>query len=132
MPRIPDWVTWQQAELLMQPALIRVVDNLRKHLENSPWSGTYEDIQVPYPGHGICLCREGQEVTLNLWHLCYQVCFLNYHPDLDEDGSQVVTIDLQLLDPEGTVNWLALEEKTQTLIGAIFRNLETRAEGGRD
>ncbi len=33
-------------ERLMQPALIRVVDNLRKALEASDWQGHYEEIQL--------------------------------------------------------------------------------------
>ena len=45
-PRITDSVTWQQAELLMQPAFIRVIDNLRKHLDESAWQGTYRDVMI--------------------------------------------------------------------------------------
>jgi len=36
---------WQQLELLMQPALIRLIDNIRKQLERSDWSGTYRTIE---------------------------------------------------------------------------------------
>ncbi len=46
MPKFSDVATWQQAEQLMQPAFIRLVDNLRKQLEQSPWKGTYEDVQL--------------------------------------------------------------------------------------
>jgi len=40
-----DSHTWQQVELLMQPALIRLIDNIRKQLERSDWSGTYRTIE---------------------------------------------------------------------------------------
>ncbi|MEL6602708.1 MAG: hypothetical protein AAFP20_05715, partial [Cyanobacteria bacterium J06614_10] len=32
-----------EVEQLMQPALIRVIDNIRKQLEDSSWQGTYEE-----------------------------------------------------------------------------------------
>ncbi|MEL6902741.1 MAG: hypothetical protein AAFP07_17505 [Cyanobacteria bacterium J06606_4] len=32
-----------EMEQLMQPALIRVIDNIRKQLEDSSWQGTYEE-----------------------------------------------------------------------------------------
>uniref|UniRef100_UPI00312C71B2 hypothetical protein n=1 Tax=Escherichia coli TaxID=562 RepID=UPI00312C71B2 len=45
-PKITNSVTWQQAELLMQPAFIRVVDNIRKQLDESAWKGTYKVVLV--------------------------------------------------------------------------------------
>jgi len=47
-PKFKDITAWEQAQLLMQPAFIRVLDNLRKQLENSLWKGTYTEIQDPY------------------------------------------------------------------------------------
>ncbi len=44
-PKFKDITAWEQAQLLMQPAFIRVLDNLRKQLENSLWKGTYTEIQ---------------------------------------------------------------------------------------
>jgi len=35
-----------QVEQLMQPALIRVIDNLRKQLDESDWKGEYEETLV--------------------------------------------------------------------------------------
>jgi hypothetical protein len=43
-PQIPDLETWNQAELLLQPAFIRLLDNFRKALENSQWQSHYQDI----------------------------------------------------------------------------------------
>lgn len=39
-------IVLQQAALLLQPALIRLIDQLRKHLERSPWQGDYETQEV--------------------------------------------------------------------------------------
>ena len=47
MPKFRDLAVWQQAEQLMQPAFIRVVDNIRKQLEQSlTWRGSYEETIV--------------------------------------------------------------------------------------
>ena len=43
-PQINDIETWKQAELLLQPAFIRLLDNFRKILEPSDWESRYEDI----------------------------------------------------------------------------------------
>ena len=48
-PRITDPVAWQQAELLMQPAFIRIIDHIRKHLDESAWRGTYENVLIWSP-----------------------------------------------------------------------------------
>ena len=45
-PKITDPLTWQQAEILMQPAFIRVIDNIRKLLDSSSWTGTYRDVLI--------------------------------------------------------------------------------------
>ncbi len=119
-PIITNSVAWQQAELLMQPAFIRVVDNIRKHLDASPWTGTYHDVLIwpanttdetkaivtgllqemetgtpaqvddiretlaglpmPHPGYHLRLQRQEEHVSVDLWELCYQVCFLDYSP----------------------------------------------------
>lgn len=44
-PKINDLTTWNQAELLMQPAFIRLIDNFRKAVEGTSWASRYEDLQ---------------------------------------------------------------------------------------
>lgn len=142
----------------MQPAFIRVVDNIRKHLDVSPWTGTYHDVLVwpagtteetkaivtellqemetatpdrgdvireylarmpmPHPGYHLRLQRQGQEVSIDLWELCYQICFLNYTPE-----QEVADIDTSLIDERGEVDWLRLEAKTKETVGEVFANL---------
>ncbi|MBC6481487.1 MAG: hypothetical protein GDA56_30750 [Hormoscilla sp. GM7CHS1pb] len=123
-PKITDMVAWQQAELLMQPALLRVVDNIRKQLENSDWTGTYEDVQTPIPGYNLCLQHQDQQIDVDVWELCYEVCFRDYkaHSQLE---SQEVAIDSSLLDITGDVDWQRLEAKTQAIISALFASLPT-------
>lgn len=157
-PKISNSVAWQQAELLMQPAFIRVVDNIRKLLEESPWKGTYQDVLIwpagtnvktqeivtkflqeletatpeqadelretlsrlptPYPGYHLCLQRQEQKVSIDLWELCYQVSFLDYSP-----GDEAVNIDTSLIDEIGDVDWQRLDAKVKELVEQVFANL---------
>ena len=47
-PKFADNAAWQQANLLMQPALIRTIDNIRKFLEaeTMQWRGEYREFAV--------------------------------------------------------------------------------------
>ncbi|MBD2778309.1 hypothetical protein [Iningainema tapete] len=157
-PKITNSVAWQQAELLMQPAFIRVVDNIRKLLEVSAWKGTYQDVLIwpagtteetkvvvtklleeletatpeqaleirealarlpmPHPGYHLCLQRQEQTVQIDMWHLCYQVCFNNY-----QAGDEAVEIDTSLIDETGDVDWQRLDAKAKQLVEQVFANL---------
>lgn len=121
-PQFADTLAWQQAELLMQPAFIRLVDNLRKQLDASVWQGTYKEIQDPYPQYHLCLQHQDHSVTLDLWELCYQICFCDYKPDLSTER-RLVEIDTELIDEMGDVDWERLDAKTQQVLHHIFTNL---------
>jgi hypothetical protein len=170
MPKFTNTIAWQQAELLMQPVFIRVIDNLGKQLESSDWKGTYEDTPIwathvsdevkalviqlreqlaiatpaqaieieealarlPQPAPGYVLRLEKGErpdgtqrqVTIDIWQLCYQVCFRNYSPMLNAiDDNLTVEIDTDLIDPTGDVDWLNLDTKAKQLIQQIFSSL---------
>ncbi|MBW4583096.1 MAG: hypothetical protein KME42_26305 [Tildeniella nuda ZEHNDER 1965/U140] len=170
MPKFQDLATWQQAEQLMQPAFIRLIDNLRKQLEQSTWRGTYEEVQVwaedvnaatqfkvaqlqaeletasaeeaiaiesaltalpsPYPGYHLHLQKQECNVTVDLWNLCYQICFQDYdaaigtsHVPGESGSSQGVKIDGALFDEAGDIDWHRLDQKTQHLVEQTFANL---------
>ncbi len=55
---------------------------------------------------------------MDLWDLCYQVCFVDYSPE-----NVLVDIDTNLLDEFGEVDWQYLESKTKGLVQRIFDNL---------
>ncbi|MEI3652278.1 MAG: hypothetical protein V6D39_20365 [Dolichospermum lemmermannii FEM_B0920] len=162
-PKITNSTSWQQAEILMQPAFIRVIDNLRKQLDISDWKGTYQDVltwpanttdetkalvtqlvqemetatpiqveeirktlaslPMPHPGYNLLLQRHGEQVNIDLWDLCYQVCFLNYSPE-----NTAVDIDTSLIDEYGDVDWQYLENKTQILVEQVFASLAILGE----
>jgi hypothetical protein len=157
-PKITSSIAWQQAELLMQPTFIRVVDNVRKLLENSSWKGTYHNVltwaagtseetkaivtqmvqeletatpeqaeqiretlaklPTPHPGYHLCLQRQEQQVNVDLWELCYQVCFVEYN--LSDD---TVDIDTSLIDESGDVEWNLLDRKAFRVVEEMFANL---------
>ncbi|MEB3225294.1 MAG: hypothetical protein VKJ86_05760 [Synechococcus sp.] len=123
-PKFKTRKAWHQAELLLQPAFIRVVDNFRAQLEDSPWTGEYEDLQDPYPGYLLRLKKDAVETTVNIWDLCYQICFQEYPTTTIVGDSCTVDIDTTLLEDSGAVDWQALEAKTQRLVTEIFTALE--------
>ncbi len=156
-----------QANQLMQPCLIRVIDNIRKHTETLDWRSEYieqarwpatatadqrqrvrdlagqlsaaspaaaEEIrqqlsQLPTPtpayelkltqGPGVALGEdaaavaspeEARTVTLDVWELCFGVCFSDYQPQ------HPVAVDPTLLYDDGEVNWMALDDKAKALV----------------
>jgi hypothetical protein len=167
MPKFRDMTAWRQAELLMQPAFIRLIDNITKQLNESQWNGKYEDVPVwaesvsqsvratvmelraelatasgdraaaieqaleqlpaPFPGYYLCLTDQDQQVTFDLWQLCYQICFQNYQPDHDRSDAIApeVEIETSLLDDTGEVDWNRLDDKAKQVVEQVFASLPT-------
>lgn len=164
-PKITNTTAWQQAELIMQPAFIRIVDHIRKQLEVSDWKGTYENVliwpdgttdetkarvtqliqqlegaslekeaeieqaitqlPIPQPAYHLCLQHKDlPQVDVDLWELCYQVCFHNYNPVSDASASNAVEIDTSLIEDEtGDVDWQRLDTKVGDVVEQVFANL---------
>lgn len=147
------------ADQLMQPALIRVVDNIRKCLETSEWRGDYQETQLwpegieasqmqrvkalqarlatatpeeadtlraqlmalpqPFPGYELHLTRDHQVRVVDVWELCYCVCF-----EVFPAPQGTVTVDASLVDTDvNDVDWLALDEKAKSLVNDVFKQL---------
>lgn len=164
MPKFATTLAWQQADLLMQPVFIRVIDNIGKRLDQSLWKGTYQESpvwaegvteetkaivtqlqqqlaialpeQIPeieaalaqlpqsHPGYVLCLQHGDRRVTIDIWQLCYQICFRNYSPVLNAMDSELkVEIDAALIDETGDVDWIQLDAKAKQLIDQIFSSL---------
>ena len=130
-PIFKNSTDWEQADYLMQPSLIRVIDNLRKKLEESIWKETYIEIEQPYPGHQLQLTYQDHQYAIALWDICFQVCFLDYQAPMLEvgenivDQEQEVTIDTNLFGETGEIDWQKLETKTQQIIDQLFTSLPT-------
>lgn len=124
-PKFKNTLAWEQAEMLLQPALIRILDHVRKQLETTTWKATYNNVETPIPGYELCLERNDISVCVDLWELCFQVCFLNYtatHAGLE---SQDVDIDTTLIDETGDVDWQSLDNKAKMLVDRVFADLPT-------
>jgi hypothetical protein len=156
----------------MQPAFIRLLDNLRKQLEQSTWKGDYEevplwgagvsqevqaqvaelraqlakaisptevatlekalaDLPTPFPGYLLHLSQGEQRVTLDIWELCYQICFRDYDTNtgtsrprgFGQSQGTSVEVDTTLFDGVGEVDWNHLEDKTRNLVERLFAGL---------
>ena len=127
-PTFKDRLAWEQAQVLMQPAMLRVVDNIRKEIESSNWKGTYKEVTEPIPGYHLCLTRADDRVEVDVWELCYKVCFVEYEP-IQHIFSQVdksaypVEIDTRLIDDFGEIDWQLLESKAQQSVRKVFSTL---------
>lgn len=165
-PKFADTESWERAQLLMQPSFIRLIDNIRKALDESDWTGTYEESAVwaedvseetktrvqllqqqlatasgddvaeleqalarlpqPFLSYQLCLKKGDRHVKIDLWPLCYQICFRNYSPPFNLSDEQPVEIDTRLIDEEtNDVDWTALDTKTKQIIDQLFANLPT-------
>jgi hypothetical protein len=165
-PKFADSESWQKADMLMQPALIRTIDNIRKRLESeTTWQGEYREFpiwpegvteetqaklallqqelktatpeqvdaiedalaQIPrsMPGYELVLTHPQQvdaPVVVNLWELCYRVCFLN--PDAVIAGTEVVQVDEGLIEADTQeVDWPQIDKKSHAIVDAIFAEL---------
>lgn len=127
-PTFKTTLAWEQAQLLMQPAMLRIVDNIRKELESSDWKGKYKEVSAPIPGYHLCLTRSDYQVEIDVWELCYKVCFQEYEPvkhifSLENEAAYPVEIDTRLIDELGEVDWQLLESKAQHSVRKVFSTL---------
>lgn len=127
-PTFKTRLAWEQAEVLMQPAMLRIVDNIRKELESSDWKGTYKEVNAPIPGYHLCLTRSDYEIEIDLWELCYKVCFQEYEPiqhifSQEDESACPVEIDTRLIDDLGELDWQLLELKAQQSVRKVFNTL---------
>jgi len=79
---------------------------------------TLVPLPMPHPGYHLHLQRQEEKVSIDLWELCYQVCFSNYSPE-----NETADIDTSLIDEWGDVDWQGLENKTKELVELVFANL---------
>jgi hypothetical protein len=135
-PKFANELAWQQAEMLMQPAYIRLVDQIRRYTETSKVDVSYEEVTEPYPSNILILrCSDrakltekgDRELRADIWELCFQVCFTNYE-EMQQGREEFATIDRELFDLESQeVDWQKLDEKAQGAIGQIFTRFKLLA-----
>jgi hypothetical protein len=124
VPKFANELAWQQAEFLMQPIYIRIIDRIRQQGESSTWQVSYEEVRDPHPINYLCLQSQERQLKFDIWDLCYQVCFVNYYGSHGESESQTVEIDTSLIDLEaGIPDWHRLDNKAKDVVANVFDNL---------
>ncbi len=120
-PKFATELAWQQAELLMQPAYIRLVDQIRRQTEeNEDIPVSYIEVTEPYPSNLLCLTKDNQELRVDIWELCFQVCLINFD-EIRQYPEQAAQIDEHLFDPDSTeVDWTKLDNKAQAAVAQVF------------
>jgi hypothetical protein len=129
-PKFANEQAWHQAEILMQPAYIRLVDQIRRQTEaqEQEIKVSYQEVTEPYPSNLLCLQARSPATTphppqlcVDIWDLCFQVCFVSYEPLAAEQSEQLVEIDLSLFDPDNQeVDWPKLDAKAQAAVQKVF------------
>jgi hypothetical protein len=124
IPRFVDRLAYEQAELLLQPIYIRLVDCIRRQSETSALTVSYEEVQMPQQTNYLCLQSGDRRLRYDLWDLCYQVCFLDYYGSHGELETQVVAIDTSLIDLEATApDWQRIDDKAKSVVTRAFDSL---------
>ena len=135
-PKFATEQAWQQAEILMQPAYIRLVDQIRRQTEEheDEIKVSYEEVTDPYPSNLLCLQPKMNAnnpghtgnnpaqplLKVDIWDLCFQVCFVSYEP-IANQSEQPVVIDTSLFDPSNQeVDWNKLDNKAKATISQVF------------
>ena len=155
---------WECTNTLMQPAFIRLLDNIRKLTDElSSWKTSYreelvwepevseeergrigllqqelktttdndraydieqilETLPKPYPAYEWRLEYIDEVVTIDVWELCYKICFT---ADFNPQSEAAAKVDRLLFEEDGEVDWTRLDEKAKQLVMAVLSQLPT-------
>jgi hypothetical protein len=156
--------------LLLQPALIRLIDQLRQQMTAASWSWSYDTVELwpdtvssevrsqyttmlqaletasdeeaemiqdvletilhPVPLYRLDISLDGVDYQFNLWELCYQICLKEYVPNLsnmtvESPNLDKQTLDLDLYESSGEVDWARLNEKAKTVVSMLMIQLKS-------
>ena len=63
------------------------------------------------------ITHDGETSVLDIWQLCFQVCFSNYR---QQSPAQ---IDTDLLDGGDDIDWIALDEKARARVDTTLQQI---------
>lgn len=115
-----------------------LVTDLRNQLEGASGDRAEEIQQAlaqlpsPYPGHQLCLTQGSNQSCVDLWELCYRICFRDYDVEtgtsrnrgFGQAPSEGVEVDTSLFDETGDVDWNRLDDKAQKIVDQVFETLQ--------
>ena len=161
-PSFETPIDWERTNILMQPAFIRLLDNIRKLTDElSGWKTSYreelvwdsevseaergrigllqqelktttdndrahdieqilETLPKPYPAYEWRLERGDEVITIDVWELCYKICFTT---DFNPQREAAAKVDLALFEEDGEVDWTRLDEKAKQLVMVVLSQL---------
>lgn len=119
-----------------------LVTDLRNQLEGASGDRvdeiqqTLSTLPSPYPGHQLCLSYGSNQFCVDLWELCYRICFRDYDVEtgtsrnrgFGKPPSEGVEVDVMLFDETGDVDWNRLDEKAQKVVDQVFKKLQQEWE----
>lgn len=114
-----------QAEVLnLMDRIEAVEESDRLELEQQ-----LEALPQPISVYLLHLTKGAQARTLNLWEMCYQICLMDYIPQLERPTFEDIPLeelspDEALLDEAGEVDWPRLDLKTAQVVQSAFESLE--------
>lgn len=131
-----DSVIWTEG---VDEATKAEVMQLRQELETAEGDRVTEidralaQLPAPYPGYQLRLTQGSNHVCVDLWELCYRICFRDYDVEsgtsrnrgFGQPPSQGVDVDTTLFDETGEVDWNRLDDKAQKLVNQLFAELPT-------
>jgi hypothetical protein len=116
-----------QAEVLyLMDRIEAAEDSDRPELEHQ-----LEALPQPISVYLLHLAKAEQARTLNLWEMCYQICLIDYVPQLERPTFvdiplEEISPDHTLFDEAGEVDWSRLDLKTAQVVQSAFEALEHR------
>jgi hypothetical protein len=114
-----------QAEVLdLMDRIEAVEESDRPELEQQ-----LEALPQPISVYLLHLTKGDWTRTLNLWEMCYQICLMDYVPQLERPTFVDLPLeellpDNALFDEAGEVDWPQLDLKTAQVVQSAFESLE--------
>jgi hypothetical protein len=81
---------------------------------------SYTEVTEPYPSNLLCLSKDDRNLQVDIWHLCFQICFTNFE-EIREYPDRPAQIDTSLFDLHSAeVDWTKLDQKAQETVAQVF------------
>lgn len=117
----------------MQTEVLKLMDRIEavEEEDRPELEQQLEALPQPISVYLLHLTKGAQARTLNLWEMCYQICLMDYVPQLERPTFADIPLeelspDDALLDEAGEVDWSRLDLKTAQVVQSAFESLESR------
>jgi hypothetical protein len=80
------------------------------------------DLPQPMPGYELILTKADRTIVVDIWDLCYRICFQN--AAAVAEGVAAVVDETLLEEDSVDVDWAKLDAKTKVLVDAVFADCD--------